>query len=237
MKLRLASVGLLAFTGGVTIGYIIAWKRIEGKYAALAEEEIAEARRFYSVLHKKDELSDPTQLVVELTDPLSEEEQQRLEMAAAKELIEEKLGYTEVVEESTEVNVFTDVALEDEENWIWEEELKNRGDTNPYVITYDEFHNQEENFTQVTLTYFEGDDILCDDRNEIVADVDGMVGDENLKRFGHASRDNNIVLIRNPRLEMEFEVVRSPHEYTKDVLGFVEHSDPPRHRRFRRDDE
>lgn len=241
MNRRLLAMGLLAFTGGASLGYVVAWKRLEGKYAAIAEEEIKQARAFYSVLHKKDELSDPQALV------------------EAQELIEEKLGTVEIIQDQgygivaevtegkvlfvpddepipTVQNVF-DRALEDEENWIWEEELKNRGDTNPYVITYEEFHQNEENYQQLTFTYFEGDDILCDDGNEIVADVDSVVGDANLKRFGHASRDNNIVFIRNPRLEMEMEVVKTPHEYTRDVLGFIEHSYEPRRRRFRSDDE
>jgi hypothetical protein len=48
-------------------------------------------------------------------------------------------------------------------------------------------------------------------------DASEIVG-QNL-RFGHGSKDPNVVYIRNPRLEMEMEILRDPSSYEKEVLG------------------
>ena len=106
----------------------------------------------------------------------------------------------------------------------------------PYVISWEEFAGAAREYDQDTLTYFEGDDVLSDGRDAVVDDVDNIVGAANLLRFGDQSRDNNIVYIRNDKLGLDFEIVRSKGNYAKEVLGFIEHSEPRgRPRKFRRD--
>jgi hypothetical protein len=120
-----------------------------------------------------------------------------------------------------------------------EEEMDARDTAFPYVVSHDEFYAEDEDhdYPKVTLTYFEGDDVLTDERDAPINETANTVGDENLLRFGHASRDHNIVYIRNEELEIDFEVVRSRGQYVKEVLGFIEHSGRRgKTRKFRRDD-
>jgi hypothetical protein len=66
-----------------------------------------------------------------------------------------------------------------------------------------------------------------------------LVGDDNL-RFGYGSNDSNMVYVRNPRIEMDMEIVRSQGTYTKEVLGFDDEAElkhSGRRRRFRESDE
>jgi hypothetical protein len=121
---------------------------------------------------------------------------------------------------STTRNVFREAKVED--TWDYQEELKRRSPDIPYVIHYDERYELED-YDHVTLTYYEGDDVLCNERDEIVDPDrrDEMVGDSNLNLFGHGSNDASIVYVRNDKLELIFEVVRSPNHFAEEVHGIT----------------
>lgn len=105
----------------------------------------------------------------------------------------------------------------------------------PYIISQDEFNEGEKDYNQNTLTYFDGDDVLADDRDQPIHHQQQIVGTSNLK-FGHASGDPNIVYIRNDELEVDFEICRSKGTYTSEVLGYAERERKPKPRKFRMDD-
>lgn len=124
--------------------------------------------------------------------------------------------------------------------WNQQLEMQNRGAVHPYVIHKDEFDANEDDQEQVTLTYFSGDDVLSDERDTVMAEPDAIVGLDNLQKFGHGSGDPNVVYIRNPRLEVDYEVIRSEGTFAQEVHGFADgdlrHSER-RRRRVRFDDE
>ena len=76
-------------------------------------------------------------------------------------------------------NIFEEAQVTHE--WDWHEERKKRSPDIPYVIHADERFETEE-YSDVTLTYYDGDDVLCNDRDEIVdpSDIDRLVGERNL---------------------------------------------------------
>jgi hypothetical protein len=94
----------------------------------------------------------------------------------------------------------------------------------------------EPDHIQHTLTYFEGDDVLTDEEDQPINETDDTVGNANLLKFGHGSKDNNIVYVRNEKLDLDFEITRSKGSYIKEVLGFIQHDDRKRVRSFRRRD-
>lgn len=121
---------------------------------------------------------------------------------------------TETVEEVTEVrNVFSDP------NFELDEEKKHRSPGRPYVISHDEYFASEEEYDNISLTYYEEDDTLVDERDSPINEVDKVVGDEALARFGHGSKDKNVVYIRNEKLEIDYEITRSNGSYVVEVLG------------------
>ena len=252
------STGIAA---GFTVGYLVAWKRAETKFANLATEEIEQAKRYYGDIHEKQHRGeyDPQELIDEmaakesLEDGLYSDDEIHLhrkhgvfppELPTYKELAEQYSSNEDVpdyddvsketvgaVDEPEDVNVFEKYADDDIID------VENRDTSKPYIITKDEFFTNEPEYQQVTLSYFEGDDVLTDERDR-PQDDKSVVGEDNLEKFGVGSGEVNTVYVRNDVIELDFEITRSTGKYTEEVLGFIEHSDRrPGIRKFRGDDE
>lgn len=190
-------------------------KRYQAKYAAIADQEIADARSFFQATSRKPELSD---LVAEL--PVDSKVD-----AAANAFTRYQTGAhaSPVDDESTTHNIFVEGKPMDE-GFDYEAEIALRSIDAPYIISKDEYNQGEKEFDQEELTYYEGDDVLADSKGKHIPDTDDSVGDANLHRFGHGSGDNNILYVRNERLELDFVILKSMGEYAKEVLG-LRHSD------------
>lgn len=118
-------------------------------------------------------------------------------------------------------NVFRDNREAVPSAWDQQQELKRRNPDIPYVIHRDEVHSMDA-YSDVSYTYYAADDVLCNERDEVVdpADRDDLVGEANLERFGHGSGDASIVFIRNDHLEIVYEIIRSPNSFAEEVHGF-----------------
>jgi hypothetical protein len=216
----------VTFAAGVGAGYLLTKNRLRAEYEELSNSEIAEAKRFYAQLNKTGEYSDPTILAAQLGHVVED-----LEYSSTSELEDD--GTDESAEKIIRRRELT-LQVVEEVTWNQEAEEESRSEDKPYVISKDEYFAAERDYIQTTITYYEGDDTLVDERDEPIVDTDPIVGDA-LERFGHGSQDNKIVYVRNERLEVDFEVVHSDNEYTKEVLGVIEHSNKRRPRKMRRD--
>ena len=109
-------------------------------------------------------------------------------------------------------NVFTDnVATTNQED---------RTPDKPYIISVEEFMDDLPVYDKITLTYFEDDDTLIEEKDESVIDnADEIVGDDNLLKFGYDPRDKDSIHVRNERLECDFEVTRDERSYVEVILG------------------
>lgn len=215
---------LIGFAGGAVAGYLFAQKRLKPKYEQIAKEEIEEAKQFYSRVYKHEDFETPGLAAEKLGVDVDAAVRAMREYQAISEIAdmeeEEELVETPV---STKRNIFAENVPADSV-WDLEEELKNRTDDEPYIISQDEYEENERDYQQLTLSYFEEDDVLVDEAEKPIEEVDSVVGEGNLTRFGHGSNDNRIVYIRNDRLSMDFEIVKNQGSYAKDVLGF-QHAD------------
>lgn len=116
-----------------------------------------------------------------------------------------------------EVEVIThNIFANDDSDWNYEEEKRRRSVEIPYILHKDEFFAQEKNYSQTTLTFYAGDQILCDEENQPIYNVSQVIGD---LKFGHGSGDPNVVYIRNDKRRAEYEVFNDPGLYTSEVLG------------------
>ena len=102
--------------------------------------------------------------------------------------------------------------------WDYATELEARTEEHPYVIHQDEFMENKDDYSHVTMTYFAEDSVLVDEDNHPVPHPDLVVGRDNLK-FGHGTDDNDVVFVRNDRLQQEMEICRLPGSYEEEVLG------------------
>lgn len=213
-----ASASLLAGAAG---GYFFARRSLEMKYAQLARQEIEEARTFFKRLNKTDEFETPEKAVKELIGESDGNEFVAPQVSAAAVALEtykgvvpaDRVNYSGNLETR---NVFAKTPLGDED---WAKELRDRTEEAPYVLNQDEYMANESGYTQVTFTYYAGDGVLADDRDDLISDVDDMVGLYNLKKFGHWSGDPRVVYVKCDIRELEFEIKLHDGKYSEVVAG------------------
>lgn len=228
-----------AFLIGTGIGgsltYVLAKRRLETKYGQIADDEIAEMREHYNAKGRALEAeyakkpvedlvkergysspdSDTTKPPMAVPPPAGVVEDSDDREAAERE-VHERLRAPE------ERNVFDEHG---DFEWDWHKERRGRAPDVPYVIHYDE-REEMDGYDIHTLTYYEGDDVMCNERDEIIDpdDRNALVGEKNLERFGHGSNDPSVVYVRNDKLELVYEVVRSPNSYSEEVHGIKHES-------------
>jgi hypothetical protein len=117
-------------------------------------------------------------------------------------------------------NVFNeakDTEVPTMEDWDYEIELSNRTSERPYIVHRDEFFENEPEHDQVSVTYFAGDDVLVDERDQPMPNA--TVGDANLDQFGHGAGDPNMLYVRNENLAIDFSISLSKGKYAEVVYG------------------
>lgn len=256
----LSATALAGAAVGVGVSYKVIQRHWRLHYEELAEKDLAEAKEHYSKLYKKDDYSDPVKLA-DAVDDLEEytNKVEDLEYAApqgpkpteqhllpeeVQEVLDEAVTMDSALGEEAQVvvnNIFVNARKSSKsDEWDYDEELAKREQNpgEPYIVHEDEFMQNDPEHEQISLTYFEGDDILVDERDSPLPDSDATVGDKNLMLFGHGSNDKNIIYIRNETLKMDFEIALSKGDYAQEVHGFIKHShEPGRIRKFRSEDE
>lgn len=255
-KAQLFLIGGGSFAIGVAVGYFSTNRLLEKRYEELVAKEREDAKTYYQRRDKTGIYSDPVALarkhapdvavvqegegIVEFEERVMQEAKEHLKELkyglgldddgndVEEQTPEEKLE----VQESIKHNIFDGRAPVEDDGFDLEAEKETRDEAYPYIISHDEFYLAELDFGQNTLTYFQGDKVLVDEADTPIANVRKTIGEDNIK-FGYGSKDENIVYIRNHQLEVDFEVVRSFGKYAEEVLGFIEHAEKPKLRKFR----
>lgn len=201
--LQIGVGGTVVFAGGVWLGYILGSRR-----------------RKETIIVTKDKLENLTeQLELDfhvIEDSYDEEGHRVIEQAEIRSVDFVQL---KKVEEDPPAEVIRPlVKFSDEDDWDYDEEIQYReqNENGPYVIHYDEYINNEMNFSQDTLTFFSGDDIVCDTRDIPMYGHHETLGE---LKFGHGSNDANIVYIRNVKMRQEWEVLFDSRKYEDVVSG------------------
>lgn len=154
------------------------------------------------------------------------EELERLKAQVGEEVFEELV-------EVTKANAQMDAAEPSEEvkqsifsrhdDWNWEHEVEVRNMTaGPYIITKEEYLEESDpTWTQMTATWYEADEMLVDDAGlEPVFNWSDRVG-QIMFRWGHGSGDPNVVYIRNPDEQIEWEIMRHTGAASEEVHGIA----------------
>lgn len=84
----------------------------------------------------------------------------------------------------------------------------------PEVIAPEE--SWEQDYPTISLTYYEGDGVLTDDRNRPIRNVDELVGEDFASHFGEYEGDS--VFIRNDKFKTYYEILRDYGSYS-DLEG------------------
>lgn len=258
------AASVVAGAGVGVVAYRIAKKRLEKDFETRLETEIESMRSFYIQRYKAGQYATPESAAEALGVPTEEEAaaHEALSNYQGANIVEhvetQPVDYDKVRVQSDTVlkgveisgngdgvevkdkeltierNVFVEGRPLVIEDWDAEAEEAIRNPESPYVISFEEFNENSFEHAQSTLTYYEGDDILAEADDSVIDAIEAVVGNDNLRRFGHGSRDPNVVYIRNERTESDYEVVRSKGKYVDEVHPGLSHSDDYSHRARRR---
>lgn len=211
---------------GFFVGYRFNREKIKAEAFKESEQEITELREYYHnkllAADNRNEKAEMREIVIE--EGYSDEPTPIVDLTSlrtAEEKIEEDRPLPAPVPMAPQQKIFrsTDTEKDKMDGWNFPHELAKRTSEFPHIIHQDEFTNNESEFAQVTYTYYVGDDVLTDERDEILSDRDALVGRNVLTRFGHGTDDYNILYVRNPVLELEIEICRDTGSYEEKVLG------------------
>ena len=179
------------FAAGAAAGSAVTWKLLKTKYEQIAQEEIDSVKERFFASKNNDDANETKDEAVEYT--LGTSQKPDIREYAAK-LQEE--GY------STDYNGITT------------ETKKEVADVErPYTISPDEY-GELDDYEMISLTYY-ADDVLADDMDEIVEDVDSVVGKDSLETFGEYEKDS--VFVRNDERKCDYEILRDARNYS-DVV-------------------
>lgn len=234
---RKQQIVILTFTALVSAGvagtavYFLTKKKLETRYEKIIAEEVEKTRRYYSVLNKTGDLADPLTALEKYAGAVEELGYSAtggaLKDATEPSTAERVERVDEAVDAVEEARERVEEIFGDGNGFDLEHEMETRNAAFPFVISKEEFLENEPEHEQMRLTYFEGDGALIDSKDQSVSDTDTSVGDDNLTRFGYGSGEKNLVYVRNMRLECDFEIQRDERTYA-ETLGFIEHSDDTR---------
>jgi hypothetical protein len=228
------------FAGGIGVGIAIGFfighrysrEKIKAEAFAESKAEVEEIRETYHRLQSQKKFTEPKPSAEEI---IAERGYATGVDAAGNETFVRPDGT--VVEVSEPRRLLTPpvpvnparpkrtAAAEKDKNdgWNYPLEMSRRNPQLPHIIHQDEFATSESGYTQSSITYYNEDDVLADETDEAIEDPDALVGLENLQRFGHGTDDVNILYVRNPKLELEYEIVRHPGSFAEEVLGLDGH--------------
>jgi hypothetical protein len=222
---------MVAMGSGIFVGAYFTQKRLDDEYEVRLKAELIKSKEYYTRLTKKEDYATPSDVLEKVAPQINSEilEEERYvafpsDPSAEEEAVEED---EELDDDSARHSVFD-----------YRREIPKRAGKKAFVVSFDEFKENPKDYDQRTLTYYEKDDVLVDERDTPIDDIDLTIGLEALDQFGNGSNDPNIVYVVNEWAAMGFEIIRERESYEETVLGSMKHSsDRRRPRKFRIDDD
>ena len=228
--------GILIFATGVGVGALVTNKLLKNNYQQLVQEEIDSIKENFK---KNEEYKRKRDLVDINNEKKSLIYRKSLDKYRTysntnidpAELVSPPEGDNDADEPEDEEYETEDDDDDDEtedddddeysaDEAISTEQINRRDHITPYVISYKEFSEEKDYYDKLTISYYNVDDTLADDQEEIL-DVTSIIGNEALSCFGRGSNDSEVVYVRNERLASDFEVIRTQQSYQENVFGIV----------------
>ncbi len=178
---------------GATVGSVVTWYCVKQKYEKIAQEEIDSVK---AVFAKKEEYC-------------YEKEASKDEEGAVRGFNDGIQMAAYQAKEKPDIAEYTALIHKYGGN-MDEEKRANMKEKNPYVISPEEF-GEFENYEKISLTYY-ADGVLADDIDEIVDDIEGVVGDA-LDHFGEYEDDS--VFVRCDERKCDYEILLDQRNFSE----------------------
>ena len=117
-------------------------------------------------------------------------------------------------DEYAEITAETD---EEYQSYLMTKEIKQGHKEGPKIISMDAFEDERRDFDKVQLYYYTDDDILADENEDIIDDVERVVGDA-LDKYDFRNNDDMYVCVRNINYSTDYiigKVLGSYYDLTK----------------------
>jgi len=240
MDRNIIIVSTIAFASGAAVGFLVATKKLEKRYADLAQEEIDSVKEQYGRLTRR------TKVVQKMSgadfDGDSLEGEDRVIGVVANEYESMKTRYDLMYKESPSKvmqqvgenigNGVDDYLREnddlngDEDDAEIDQEynpdimvLPGYDYDDPYVISIEQFEEECLDHDKLTITWYAEDNTLVDEQDEIIDDVGYTVGEANIDIRNARADHPHTVYVRNERISTDFEIDFNLNSYAEMVLG------------------
>ena len=181
---------IFAFIAGAALGSAASYLFLRTKFDKIAQEEIDSVKAMYA--RKTDKILETP--IVEPEGDLPETKDNNEETPVQNYISKVKeQGYIKYSDITKEEKGGSDVA-----------------ENKPYVISPDEFGELDDYDTE-TLYYY-ADDVLTDDQDNIIENVDKLVGVDSLTHFGEYEDDS--VFVRNDTDRTDYEILLDVRRYS-----------------------
>lgn len=203
-------INVLMFAAGAAVGSAVTWKVVKTKYEKIAQEEIDSVKEAFAeyFVNEGDTCEEEA----------SEEDEDERPSSSSRQINWE--DYEDLDEDDTaeEDEYQADEADREEYARLTSYYTNEEGGAEnmdkpigraPYVIDPDEFASRD-NWKTVSLTYY-ADDILEDEKYNIINNRDELIGPKALTTFGEYEEDS--VFVRNERLRTDFEILKDYRTY------------------------
>lgn len=203
--------GVLIFVLGAAAGSLATWKLIEKKYKDIAQEEIDSVKDTFSKMKKNeypDKLEDyPDFEEFDDSDDSydSDDEEHKSEQKIDRNNKPDIVEYAKILSETGYTNY---AERQDKKEKKGVEPVE---DERPYVISPDEF-GEKDGYENVTLTYY-ADGVLTDYFDNVISNIDEVVGLDSLDHFGEYEDD--AVFVRNEKMETDYEILRDLRDFNE----------------------
>lgn len=187
--------GVVGFALGAAAGSLVTWKLVKSKYERIANEEIESVKEVFS-----EQLAEKSRVANDMHN--DEFDDAIVDPDASDELettITDYSSYSTKSDPKPEEEVVVNKELDKER---------------PYVISPEEF-GEFEDYEQISLTFY-SDHILTDDVDDILENIDEVIGFESLNHFGEYEDDS--VYVRNDKFKCDYEILLDQRRY-EDVLA------------------
>ena len=178
-----STVGILAFVAGAAAGAVVAWKLLKTKYEQIAQEEIDSVKEVFS--ERLDELKGKAEGDEDDSDEGSDPRQDSSDMKEYSAIIK-NAGYNNEKGEAKKMSI-----------------------DRPFVISPEEFDDSD--YEKESLNYYV-DGVVADDFDNVINDVDSLIGEDSLDCFGEYEEDT--VYVQNDELQTVFEICRDARKYS-----------------------
>ena len=172
----------------------VTWYSVKKKYEEIAQREIDSVKEVFA---KREKEKNKEAVAKNVT----EDKKEKPELKEYAEKLHRQ-GYTKYSE------YFDGGTSEEKENVV----------NGPYVISPEQF-GENEDYERISLTYY-ADQVLADENDEMIEDVEEMVGFESLNHFGEYEDDS--VFVRNDAKKCDYEILLDQKLYS-DVIDEMPH--------------